>query len=356
MTRMMIMAGGTGGHVMPALAVAKALIDKGVDINWIGTSQGIEARMVPESGIAFDSIDIKGLRSGGLLRKTMVLLLLIKAMAQTFRLIRKYKPEAVLGMGGFVSGPGGLTAAALRLPVLLHEQNMVAGLTNRWLARFSQSVLTGFPQAQGIKNFTWVGNPVRQDITEIPAPEQRLANRTGALRILVTGGSQGAYVFNQELPGLLKSGRLPELDIWHQSGQQATGEVSKAYLKAGIGCRVDPFINDMAMAYEWCDIIICRSGAMTVSEICCAGVVAIFVPYPHAVSDHQAVNADFLVRNNAAFVVREESFVEGEWLEILSDLERDHSKLVAMGNAARRLSKPRATQDVASRCMEALHA
>lgn len=356
MTRMMIMAGGTGGHVMPALAVAKALIDKGVDINWIGTSRGMEARVVPESGIAFDPIDIRGLRSGGLLRKARTLLLVVKAMAQTFRLIRKYKPEAVLGMGGFVSGPGGLTAAALRLPVLLHEQNMVAGLTNRWLARFSRSVLTGFPQAQGIRNFTWVGNPVRPDITEIPEPSLRLANRTGALRILVTGGSQGASVFNRKLPGLLKSARVPDLDIWHQCGQRAAGESGKAWRQAGIRCRVDPFIDDMAKAYEWCDIIICRSGAMTVSEICCAGVVAIFVPYPHAVSDHQAVNADYLVRNNAAFVVREESFAGGEWLEILFDLECDRGKLVAMANSARRLSKPGATQAVVNRCLEVMHA
>ncbi len=350
------MAGGTGGHVMPALAVAKALIDKGVDINWIGTSGGMEARVVPESGIAFDPIDIRGLRNGGLLRKARTLLLLFKAMTQTFRLIRKYRPEAVLGMGGFVSGPGGLTAAALRLPVLLHEQNMVAGLTNRWLARFSKSVLTGFPQARGIRNFIWVGNPVRPDITEIPAPSLRLANRTGALRILVTGGSQGASVFNRELPGLLKSAGVPELDIWHQCGQRAADESGEAWRQAGIRCRVEPFIEDMAKAYEWCDIIICRSGAMTVSEICCAGVVAIFVPYPHAVSDHQAANADYLVRNQAAFMVREESFAKGEWLGILSGLERDRGRLAAMANSARELAKPGATQDVVARCLEVMHA
>jgi len=356
MTRMMIMAGGTGGHVMPALVVARALIDKGVDIRWIGSSGGMEARVVPQSGIAFEPIDIKGLRGGGLLRKARTMLLLVRALAQTFRLIRKYRPEAVLGMGGFVSGPGGLMAAALRLPVLLHEQNMVAGLTNRWLARFCRGVLTGFPQAQGIRDFTWVGNPVRADITDIPAPPRRLANRAGALRILVTGGSQGASVFNRELPGLLKSADVPELDIWHQCGQRAVDESGKAWQQAGIHCRVEPFIDDMAKAYEWCDIIICRSGAMTVSEICCAGVVAIFVPYPHAVSDHQAANADYLVRNRAAFMVREESFATGEWLEILSDLERDRGKLMAMANAARGLAKPAATRDVVARCLEVMHA
>ncbi len=356
MPRMMIMAGGTGGHVMPALAVAKALLDKGVDVHWIGASGGMEARVVTESGIAFEPIDIKGLRNGGLLRKTGALLLLVRAMAQTFRFIRKYRPEAVLGMGGFVSAPGGLVAAALRLPVLLHEQNMVAGLTNRWLARFCRDVLSGFPQAQGIRNFTWVGNPVRSDITEIPAPSRRLGNRTGALRILVTGGSQGASVFNRELPGLLKSADVPELDIWHQCGQRAVDESGKAWRQAGIRCRVEPFIEDMAQAYEWCDLIICRSGAMTVSEICCAGVAAIFVPYPHAVSDHQAANADYLVQNQAAFMVREEGFASGEWLQILSDLSRDRSRLVAMANAARGLAKPAATQDVVARCLEALHA
>ena len=341
---------------MPALAVAKALIDKGVDVYWIGASSGMEARVVAEAGIAFEPIDIKGLRGGGWLRKTGTLLLLIKALAQTFRLIRKYRPGVVLGMGGFVSGPGGLIATALRLPVLLHEQNRVAGLTNRWLARLGASVLTGFPQARGIRDFTWVGNPVRPDITEIPAPEQRLANRTGALRILVIGGSQGASVFNQELPRLLKSARLAELDIWRQCGQHAIRESDKVWRQAGLRCRVEAFIEDMAQAYAWCDLIICRSGAMTVSEICCAGVAAIFVPYPHAVSDHQAANADYLVRADAAFMVREEEFVAGEWLEILRGLERDRGRIVAMANAARRLAKPAATREVVDRCLEALHA
>lgn len=350
------MAGGTGGHVMPALAVAKVLIDKGVDVNWIGTSQGLEARVIPESNIAFDSINIKGFRKGGFTRKIAVPFLLVKAMIQTFRLIKQHKPKAVLGMGGFVSGPGGLAAAVLRLPVLLHEQNTVAGVTNRWLAHFSENVMTGFPDAEGIRNFTWVGNPVRQDIAEIPAPEQRLANRDGALRILVVGGSQGARIFNQELPKLLRHCPVPEPDIWHQSGQREKERVSKAYQQAGIISRVNEFIDDMAKAYEWCDIIICRSGAMTVSEVCCAGAVAIFVPYPHAVSDHQATNADYLVRKNAAFMVREESFVQGEWLKILSDLNQDHARLTAMASAARRLAKPEAAQDVANRCMEVMHA
>ncbi len=356
MTRIMIMAGGTGGHVMPALEVAKALIDKGVAVSWIGTCAGLEARLVPASAIPFDPIKVSGFGHGGPLHKAGTLLLLIRAMAQTFRLIRKYKPEAVLGMGGFVAGPGGLIAAALGLPLLLHEQNVVAGLTNRWLARFSGNVLSGFPQARGIRHFTWVGNPVREDITEIPEPAQRLANRSGVLRILVTGGSQGASVFNRTLPALLKSAAIRAPDIWHQCGQHQAGESGEAWRQAGIRCRVDAFIEDMAKAYEWCDIIICRSGAMTVSEVCCAGIAAIFVPYPHAVSDHQAMNADYLVRANAAFMVREEAFIAGSWLDILSELERDRGKLAAVASSARRLSKPAATQDVVNRCLEAIHA
>jgi UDP-N-acetylglucosamine--N-acetylmuramyl-(pentapeptide) pyrophosphoryl-undecaprenol N-acetylglucosamine transferase len=352
----MIMAGGTGGHVIPALAVSRELMGQGIEVCWIGTRQGLEARLVPAAEITFDPIDIKGLRKSGLIRKILMPFMLLKAMLQTLYIILKRKPKAVLGMGGFVSGPGGLVAAALRIPLVVHEQNSVAGLTNRWLARFSHRVLTGFPTADGFRQYQWVGNPVRQEISNIPPPKVRLAKRTGPLRILIIGGSQGANVFNQNIPELFAANPVPEVDIWHQSGKQGQSGIGEAYLKAGIGCQVNEFIDDMPAAYEWSDIVICRSGAMTVSEVCCAGVAAIFVPYPHAVNDHQAKNAAYLVRNNAAFMVRQDEFIKGRWLKSLPLFDQDRKLLVSMAKAARKLAKPQATETVAKVCVGVMHA
>ena len=360
MTRLTIFAGGTGGHVMPALAVAQALKEMGVDVNWIGTAQGLEARLVPQASIPFDLIDIKGVRKSGILRKVFMPFLLVKAMFQSLRILKRYKPEVVLGMGGFVSGPGGLTAASMKLPIVIHEQNSVPGLTNRWLAKLSKMVLTGFPLsnklAAELKESVWVGNPVRQEIINIAEPKERLKDRKGALRVLVIGGSQGASIFNKELPKIFQARDLPALDVWHQSGQQGRNGIGEAYLRCGIGSQVNEFINDMSSAYEWCDVIICRSGAMTVSEICCAGVAAIFVPYPYAVSDHQAANAEYLVNQNAAYMVRQEEFLKGDWLDDLIDLATNRKKLLAMSEAARSLSKPNAAKEVAKICLEMAHA
>jgi UDP-N-acetylglucosamine--N-acetylmuramyl-(pentapeptide) pyrophosphoryl-undecaprenol N-acetylglucosamine transferase len=356
MNRLLIMAGGTGGHVIPGIAVARELIQQGVEVSWIGTRQGIEARLVPGSEIDFYPIDIKGLRKSGVLRKLLMPVMLLKAMLQTLFVILKRKPEVVLGMGGFVSGPGGLVAAALKLPLVIHEQNAVAGLTNRWLSRFSHQVLTGFPSADGFRQFRWTGNPVRTEIFSIPEPGLRLADRTGPLRLLVIGGSQGARVFNQELPRLFAENQIPDIDVWHQSGIRGKNDIGDAYLKAGIGCQVNEFIDDMKKAYQWCDIIICRSGAMTVSEVCSAGAVAIFVPYPHAVNDHQKKNAAFLVDTGAAYMILQNEFVQGQWLEILNRFDRDRKLLVEMARAARKLAKPKASIDVATTCMEAINA
>ncbi len=356
MARIIVMAGGTGGHVIPALAVAKELIAQGVDVSWIGTRQGLEARLVVDAGIDFDSIDIKGLRKSGMTRKILLPFILLKAIVQTVCILLKRRPKAVLGMGGFVSGPGGLAAAALRLPIVLHEQNSVAGLTNRWLSRFSRRILTGFPSTEGFKQFQWLGNPVRAEIANIPTPERRLAGRTGALRLLVVGGSQGADIFNRHLPKLFATTPMPNIDVWHQSGANKGGGIGDAYLQSRIDCRINEFIDDMTAAYEWCDVVICRSGAMTVSEVCCAGVVAIFVPYQHAVDDHQAKNAAYMVSNNAAYMVREKEFVEGHWLKILTRFEDNRKQLISMAQAARKLAKPRATGDVVAICLEAMNA
>ena len=356
MSRMVIMAGGTGGHVIPALAVAAELTNRNVDVSWIGSRDGLESKLVPDAGIEFDPIDIKGLRKSGIIRKLLMPFMLIKAMFQTFGILRKRKPDAVLGMGGFVSGPGGLVSAILRIPLVLHEQNSVAGMTNRWLAKISKHVMSGFPVASGIKSSQWIGNPVRSDILEIPDPEDRIASHSGGLRILVVGGSQGAGVFNENLPELLSKFRSGKLEVWHQCGKQGLGDISDRYKAEGIESRVDVFVDDMAAAYEWCDVVVCRSGAMTVSEVCGAGVVAIFVPYPYAVNDHQAGNAEYLVSEGAAYMVRQPDFVEGQWLEILEAYCANRESLSVMGRAARSLAKPFASVELAETCMEVMHA
>jgi UDP-N-acetylglucosamine--N-acetylmuramyl-(pentapeptide) pyrophosphoryl-undecaprenol N-acetylglucosamine transferase len=354
MSCILVMAGGTGGHVMPALAAARCLQENGVEIVWIGTSDGLEAKLVPEAGFELRTIHIKGLRQSGIIRLLVMPFMLVWAMLQAAWVIFRCKPDGVLGMGGFVSGPGGLVAGLIRRPLILHEQNAVAGLTNRYLSWFAERVLTGFPVAEGIRELTWVGNPVRQEIIDIPAPEERLRGREGPMRLLVIGGSRGASVFNQHLPELLGRKRYLTLEVWHQCGQTGAGNIGERYLASGISCEVNGFIDDMARAYAWCDIIVCRAGAMTVSEVCAAGVVAIFVPYPHAVSDHQTSNAAYLYSQSAAHLVQQEEFVLGGWLEYLSEFQNDRLRLVKMAQAARRLARPDAAREVARVCLEAI--
>ena len=352
MTHIMILAGGTGGHVMPALAVAEELARQQVDLSWVGTGRGLESRLVPQSGIPFDTIAVQGLRGSGPARLLALPFMLLRAMAQVFRIIRKRKPDAILGMGGFVAGPGGLVGTALGLPLVLHEQNSVAGLTNKCLARISRVVMSGFPSPRGIRNSIWSGNPVRASISEIPEPSVRLCASRPKAHILVLGGSQGAAAFNSDLPELLGRAGIGALEVWHQCGARDDSGVRAGYARVDISCRVERFIDDMAGAYAWSDVVICRAGAMTIAEICCAGVAAIFVPYPHAVDDHQAINAEFMVRNHAALMVREGEWHKGHWLKELKRLLDNRDALIAMADAARRLAKPEASRFVANACME----
>lgn len=356
MSRLMVMAGGTGGHVMPALAVASKLRERGVEISWMGNAEGLEARLVPAAGFDLEFIQIKGLRKSGWRRKLVMPYMLLHACIQAIGIIRRQKPDALLGMGGFVSGPGGLVAGLLGKPLVLHEQNAVAGLTNRWLSRIASQVLSGFPHATGIKKVRWVGNPVREEIAQIVNPQERLAGRNSPLRILVVGGSQGARVFNQELPKILTDPRLPELKVWHQCGENDYEAVYAAYQQNEIPALVDSFIKDMAAAYSWSDIVICRAGAMTVAEISAAGVVAIFVPYPYAVNDHQAHNAAYLVSAGAAFACDQAQFVNGEWVEQIVKLSAKREDLIQMANKARALGRPNAANDVADICEGFIHA
>ncbi len=361
MSCILMLAGGTGGHVMPALAVADKLRKTGVEIVWMGTNSGIESRLVPESGYLLETVRIKGLHGYGIVRKLVLPFMLLNALIQAYIVFQRRKPVGVIGMGGFVAGPGGLLAVITRIPLVIHEQNALFGTTNRWLARWAGAVLSGFPNPRGIHSqSTWVGNPVRDSITQLDEPQKRLADprRKQKLRVLIVGGSQGAQVFNQELPnflGVACAAGAP-LKVWHQCGKNNKDDLSKHYQQHNVDSRISEFIDDMAAAYNWCDLVICRAGAMTVSEICAAGCVALFIPYPYAVNDHQTANAEYMASKNAALIVHQDTFVNGEWVDQLISLHHDRDRLMQMAVAARGLAKPRAAEEVAEICQQVIHA
>ena len=349
----LVMAGGTGGHVFPALAVADELRARGVPVIWLGTQAGIEARLVPQSGYPIEWLSISGWRGKGVINTLMAPARLIVACYQAMRVLLKRKPCAILGMGGFASGPGGLMAWLLRKPLLIHEQNAVAGLTNRLLSKVATENMEAFPGALGKKAY-YVGNPVRKDIIDLPSPEKRMANRDGALRLLVIGGSLGAVKLNELVPEavskIISAGR-PE--VWHQTGMKNHEAAQALYKKFNVEGRVDAFIDDMAAAYAWADVVICRAGAMTVFELAAAGVASILVPYPYAVDDHQTVNAEYLEKVDAA-IVRQQKNIDAEWLKTtINELTQQRDRLFRMAKSARSLAKPNAANEIADRCMMA---
>jgi len=362
MKTLLIMAGGTGGHVIPALAVAKNLRERGVNIVWMGTASGIEHELVPGAGFELKLVKVKGLRRTGLLRKLLAPLVLLGAAFQAMSIILSCKANAILGMGGYVSGPGGLVGRLMLKPLMLHEQNAVVGTTNKILSPFARCVMSGFEQVKGLHDTTWLGNPVRADIVQIQAPTQRLSAHTEGFHVLVVGGSQGAQVFNENLPQLLDTlhNRLGEkgpLMVVHQCGRENEDEVRQLYAKTDLAeVEVHEFIEDMAAAYQQSDLVICRSGAMTVSEVAAAGAVALFVPLPYAIDDHQYFNAKAMSENRAAMCFRQQQFVDGEWIEEALSLAKDRSKLINMAVKAREFARPEATQQVADICLEVLNA
>ncbi|MEW5791403.1 MAG: undecaprenyldiphospho-muramoylpentapeptide beta-N-acetylglucosaminyltransferase [Pseudomonadota bacterium] len=348
--RVLIAAGGTGGHVFPALAVAEELRAGGASVGFLGTAAGLEARVVPAAGFPLGLMQMAGLRGKGVGRWLAAPWLLLRAIGQARAFLRREAPQVVLGMGGFVSGPAGLAARSLGVPLLIHEQNAVPGYANRLLARVAQAVLTGFP-IPTLGRSEWVGNPVRAAIAALPVPEARLAGRTGAPHLLVMGGSLGARDLNRVL--LEAMARLAPAErplIWHQTGQKHFEEVQRAYAEAGVEARVEPFIEDVAAALAWADLALCRAGALTIAELACAGLGAILVPYPHAVDDHQAVNAEFLVKAGAARVIRQEALNADSLLKLLMPLLRDPQVRLRMATAARAQAKPAAAQAVAQAC------
>lgn len=354
MKRVLIMAGGTGGHVFPALAVARQLRTEGVDVVWVGTRRGIEARVVPAAGFQMEWITIKGLRRESLFDWVALPFRLMFAMWQSLRIIRRRRPDCVLAMGGFASGPGALTAAIMRIPLVIHEQNAIAGFTNRWLAFVADHVLCGFPNAfRGLPGARHVGNPVRADIFALPAPDKRQRPPRARVRLLVVGGSQGAAIFNRILPEAMKL-MAPALrpEVWHQTGRLQAAQTENAYHHVPMEARVEPFIDNMAAAYEWADVIICRAGAMTIAEICAAGVAAVLVPFPHAADDHQTANARFLSDRNGAILLPQAEFTPQRVAEILQGFTQTPEVLQKMALQAHSCAMTDSAEMVSRLCRE----
>ena len=354
MSRVLIMAGGTGGHVFPALAVAEELRGRGIEVCWMGTRRGLEASVVPAAGIPIEWVTVGGLRGKGWKTLLVVPFQLTRAAAQVVAIMLRRRPAVVLGMGGFVAGPGGAITWLLRLPLVIHEQNAIAGFTTRMLAPLAGRVLEAFPGTFKRKRVYHTGNPVRRAIAALPAPAQRFAQRDGPLRLLVLGGSLGARALNETLPRVLA--RLPageRPDVWHQAGKRNIEEARAGYATAGVAGRIEPFIDDMAEAYAWADLVICRAGALTVAELAAAGVGAILVPYPFAVDDHQTHNARYLVQHGAALCVQQNELNDERLARLLQDfLVSGRPRLLDMAEAARTLAVTDAAAQVAQHCLE----
>ena len=345
---LLVMAGGTGGHIMPGLAVAEHLRAQGWRIAWMGNPDGMEAKLTAGRGYEMAWVHFTALRGKGLWRKLLLPFNLLRGFRQAWSQLKRIRPDVVLGMGGYVSFPGGMMASLRGIPLLLHEQNSVAGLANRVLAGVADQVLTGFPEV--LKKADWVGNPVRPEIAALPAPTLRYAQHAGPLRVLVVGGSLGAQALNQALPqalALMAEDERPH--VVHQAGEKHLPTLTGLYHAAGVKADCVAFIKDMAAAYAWADLVICRAGALTVAELAAAGVASLLVPYPHAVDDHQTANARFLSTAGAAILLPQDQLTPERLAEI-RNLSRD--QLAQMAEKARELARPEATADVAQACAQ----
>lgn len=372
--KILIMAGGTGGHVFPALSIAEYLQSQGVQVEWLGTRQGLEATVIPKTSIPLHYISVSGLRGSSLGRKLLAPFVLTAAVMQSLFKVMQVKPGCVLGMGGFVSGPGGLAAWLLRKKLLIHEQNAIAGLTNQLLFPLASTVMEAFPGAFARKkalssnsfmkglikadSTIVVGNPVRQDIVDLP---EDVNSRNERLRILVIGGSLGAVAINRAVPAMLALMNAEERpEIRHQCGSRNLEETRAVYEENGIALTdaisVQAFIDDMASAYRWADLIIARSGAMTVSEIAAAGLASILIPYPYAVDDHQTENAGYLLRAGAAEVIQQEDLTPDSLLAAVRKFSLDANYLEQASKQSRQAGSPDATETVANICLEVCHA
>jgi UDP-N-acetylglucosamine--N-acetylmuramyl-(pentapeptide) pyrophosphoryl-undecaprenol N-acetylglucosamine transferase len=352
----LIMAGGTGGHVFPALALARLLRAASHEVVWLGTKAGLEARVVPAEGIDIEWLAMSGLRGKGIGTLLAAPFKLAHSIWQALRVMRRRRPGLVVGFGGFVTGPGGVAAWLTRRPLVIHEQNAIAGYSNRCLAHLSRRVLAGFPNAfpPGVEARV-VGNPVRAEIALQPPPATRFAQREGALRLLIVGGSLGASRLNAVVPLAIKSSGLT-LQVRHQAGERGIDAARAAYAAAGVTAEVSPFIEDMAIAYADADLVICRSGALTVAELAAVGVASVLVPFPAAVDDHQTANAQYLVREGAAVHIADRDLTAERLAAELKALCAGRGKLLVMAERARLVAKPHAAAELAAACLEQMEA
>jgi len=350
----LIMAGGTGGHVFPALALARELRARSWRVIWLGTRRGLEARVVPAEQIPIEWLSVSGLRGKGVLPWLGAPIKLARALLQALAVMRRWRPALVVGLGGFVAGPGGVAAWLMHRPLLIHEQNAVAGFTNRCLARLARRVLAGFPAAFGPGVAAEiVGNPVRAEIAALPPPADRFRSHHGPIRVLIIGGSQGAARLNAIVPfAVARLGAGTALEVQHQSGERWIETAQRSYAEAGIRARVVPFIEDMAQAYDWADLVVCRSGALTVSELAAAGIGAVLVPFPAATDDHQTRNAAVMVQAEAAVMIADRELTAERLATELTRLCAGRGRLLAMAERARLLARPRATAALADACEE----
>jgi len=349
----LIMAGGTGGHVFPALALARLLRARSLEVVWLGTKRGLEARIVPQNNFPIEWISVGGLRGKKISTLLAAPFRLSLALVQALRVMWRHRPSVVVGLGGFVTGPGGVAAWLTRAPLVIHEQNAIAGFTNRRLAPLAREVLEAFPNSfdAGTKARA-IGNPVRPEIFAVPPPAERFGKRTGAIRLLVIGGSLGAMRLNAVVPfALARLGEGIRVDVRHQAGERWVEAARKSYAEANVRADVQPFIEDMAEAYAWADLVICRAGALTISELAAAGVGAILVPYPAAVDDHQTHNARYLVSEGAAVLIPDRELTAERLAEELQRLCAGRGRLLAMADRARLLARPRAAEDLAESCL-----
>ncbi len=345
----LIMAGGTGGHIYPGLAVADALRAQGWNVVWLGAPSSMEADLVPKHGYPVAWVNFSGVRGKGLLRLLTLPFTLLRALGQSADAIFRHRPDVVLGMGGYITMPGGLMAAILRRPLVVHEQNSIAGLSNKVLAKLSTRVLSGFPDV--LKGTQWCGNPVRADIAAVAEPQARFANRSGELNVLVVGGSLGAQALNEALPkALAMMSEAERPNVLHQTGKKHFEAVQKLYAQAGVNADIRAFLDDMSTQYTNADVVICRAGALTIAELAAAGVASVLVPFPFAVDDHQTHNARFLSEHGAALLLPQKELNAEKLAQLLRELTRE--KLLAMAQAARSLAKPDATTQVANVCKE----
>jgi UDP-N-acetylglucosamine--N-acetylmuramyl-(pentapeptide) pyrophosphoryl-undecaprenol N-acetylglucosamine transferase len=347
---LMVMAGGTGGHVYPAIAVADHLQAIGWNVVWLATEGGMENRLIEGKPYSKAMITMRGVRGKGLLGWLLLPLKLMTAFKQSLNAIFKHKPSVVLGMGGFAAFPGGMMAKLLRKPLVIHEQNSVAGLTNKTLSHVANQVLAAFPAASGEKA-TLVGNPVREEITQVAMPQSRYEVRKGRLKVLVVGGSLGAAALNDVMPKALATFSIENRpEVVHQAGEKHIATLEANYKAAGVEAEAKAYIQDIAAQYAWADIVICRAGALTVAELACVGVASVLVPFPFAVDDHQTTNAGYLSENGAAILIQQTAFTVEKVVETLSQLTRE--SCLNMAKNARALAQPKATEAVANVCIK----